>query len=454
MSKSELSRIEKTIQKHLTNFFGGRGDLHFMVGVSGGIDSMSMLYAFYRLGISVYVAHINYQKRGSASDEDARLVARMARQWSYDYSIIEVDPGEAEGKNFQQWARNRRYRIFEELAREQQADGIAVAHHRDDQIETILQKMFRGGGLVSWSGMQVWNGHLFRPLLDIPRDKIAQFAQKKDIPYRTDLSNLQSDFARNFLRNEWLTELSDFFPGWEQNVLRISTQARHYQQAIRWITDKITDDQGIKREAFHSLGTGLQKATVLFMLKQRNPDIRISRKNLGRLETVDQLSTGKGIQLTEQFSLMRDRTYYCILGDQPVSFPDTATLSKEQLEKAGCTLFGLSFKITGMEFCRDEKILCIDPDQISWPITLRHWQAGDRFQPLGMEGHQLISDHLTNRKVSAAQKKKALVIESFEETICAVIFPPIKKSVPIGTISEQVKYDTDTKRCLKIRYSE
>lgn len=453
MSKSELSQIEKIIQEQVTDSFGDEDELHFIVGVSGGIDSMSMLYAFYRLNISAYVVHVNYQKRGSASRKDARLVARMARQWNFECTIVEVNPEEVEGQNFQQWARERRYQLFEESAREQQAKGIAVAHNRDDQIETILQKMFRGGGLASWSAMQVWDGRLFRPLLNISRNNIATFAERNDIPYRTDASNLQSDFARNFLRNEWLANLSDFFPGWEQNVLRISKQAQHYEQAIRWIAGKMTNERGIDREAFHSLSPGLQKAVILFLLKQRNPGISISRHTLRQVETVDQLQTGKEIQLTEQLSLMRDRKYYCIVKMEPKPFSGT-TLGREKLEQTSYIEAGLSFEIASCEFYREKETLCMDTDKLSWPITLRYWKEGDSFQPLGMEGRQLVSDHLTNRKIPAAKKQKTLVVESFEETICAVIFPPIKNSASIGTISERVKYDAGTKRCLKIRYSE
>ncbi len=94
----------------------------------------------------------------------------------------------------------------------------------------------------------------------------------------------------------------------------------------------------------------------------------------------------------------------------------------------------------------------MDADKMSWPVTVRTWQSGDRFQPLGMKGHQKIADHLTDRKVSAAHKEKALVIESFEETICALIFVPIKKQLPPGTISEQVKCDARTNHCFEIKY--
>ncbi|SMO66948.1 tRNA lysidine(34) synthetase TilS [Fodinibius sediminis] len=452
MSKSELSRIEATIQNYLTDFFGDRETLHLIVGVSGGVDSMCLLYALHRLNISACAVHLNYQKRGEASRNDARLVERMARQWNFECRIIDVNPKDAEGQNFQEWARDRRYRLFDVMAEQQQADGIAVAHHRDDQIETILLKMFRGGGLASWSAMQVWDGRLFRPLLEFSREEITAYARREQIPYRTDVSNLESDFARNFLRNEWLESLSDFFPGWKKNILRISKQARQYDRALAWIADHISDGRGIEREAFHTLGEGLQKAVLLSLVKERNPDAYISRQSLAQVEALSGLQTGGKIQLTKNFSLIRDRNYYCILEEQPATMGEIE-LHKDKLEQDSFGGAGLTLALTSCDDLTDPDILCLDPDKMEWPLRLRRWKDGDRFQPLGMEGHQLVSDHLTNRKVPSAHKRKALVIESFEETICAVIFPPVKNGTSIGMISEQVKLDAGEARCLKIRYS-
>lgn len=449
MSKSELLPIESTVQKKLTKHFPEQNSPFFVVGVSGGMDSMSLLYIFKRLGISGLVVHINYQKRGEASDKDAELVEQMAFEWGFDCQTISVDPAEAKDQNFQQWARDLRYGIFRDLAEEHSADGIAVAHHEDDQIETILQKIFRGAGLTSWTGMDVWDGSVFRPFLGISRAQIEKYVEDKAVPYRTDESNLESDFARNFLRNEWLDRLTDFFPGWKQNVLRVNEQAGNYEKAMGWIARQITNEYGIGREAFHSLDQNVQKALVLYLLKQREPGIEISHESLQQIEDIEELQTGKAIQLTGRFSILRDRDHYCIVENDSDDFPPIS-LQLYQLENSS---FQKNTLLLSIEICDQpdfEKALYLDAEKISWPIKLRRWKSGDRLQPLGMEGHQQVSDHLTNRKVSAAKKDKALVVETFEEKICAVIFPPIKNQMPIGTIAEHVKCDSQTKHCLKI----
>lgn len=451
MSRSSLSPIEANVRAHLEEHFSGSADPRFVVAVSGGIDSMCLLHVFHRLNVPALVAHMNYQKRGEASDLDEKLVKRIASEWNFKCHTEKVNPENAKGENFQQWARDRRYEMFYKLREREQADGIALAHHEDDQVETILQKLFRGAGLSSWSGMDVWDGTIFRPLLNVSRGDIERYARDNEIPYRTDESNLKTDFARNLLRNEWLDKLNEFFPGWKRNVLQLSERAEHYEDSLRWIADKITDNTGIDREEFHGLETGLQKALILFLLKRRRPDIGVSRHSLSRVEELPELQTGKEVALTPEFSILRDRDRYIIQGRESESL-EPVRVQRDELESRQRQVGEALFAVERFEEPDFDRALYLDAGKLEWPITVRRWREGDRIQPLGMEGHQLVSDHLTNRKIRAAHKEKALVVQSFEETICAIIFPPIKNQSQPGTISEQVRCDSDTESCLKITY--
>lgn len=450
MSKSDLSLIETTVQKNVRRHFGNEAP-YFVIGVSGGIDSMCLLYVFKRLGISALVSHINYQKRGADSDKDQELAEQMAFEWGFDCHSVRVEPSDARGENFQQWARDFRYDFFQQLAKDEHAEGVAVAHHEDDQVETILQKIFRGAGLASWTAMDIWDGTLFRPLLNISRSQIEAYVEAHAIPYRTDASNLESDFARNLLRNEWLRKLSDFFPGWKQNVLRINRQAGNYEAAIDWIANNISDVEGIQKTAFHSLKPGVQKAVVLYLMKREDPSVQISQSSLQQLDELGKLQAGKKLQLSNRFSLLIDRNHYVISADEPEDF-EPVRLNRKQLESEPFTHKNLQLSIEIFEDPDFDDALYMDPQKIKWPITIRRWEAGDRFQPFGMKGHQAVSDHLTNRKISAAHKKQALVIESFDKSICAVIFPPIKNQIQVGTISDPVKCDRKTKYCLKTKH--
>ncbi len=451
MNKSDLLPIEKAVRENVQRHFSNVSNPKFVVAVSGGADSMCLLYILKKLGISALVSHINYQKRGADSENDAELVEQMSLEWGFECHTTTVDPPEGEGQNFQQWARDFRYDIFRQLAQEEDADGIAIAHHQNDQVETILQKMFRGAGLASWSGMQIWDGEVFRPLLNYSREQIEKYAEQNAIPFRTDESNLETNFARNFLRNEWLEQLSNFFPGWKTNVLRISDQADNYQHSLSWIADRLMDQHGIQRQAFHSLAPGVQKALILFLLKQEKPEVQISHHSLERVEELPNLQTGKEISITAGVSILRDREHYVIQGIQEEDFV-AVEIEADQIEGAPMKVGNLLLTKEKFESPDFKNALYLNADKLRWPITIRRWESGDIIQPFGMEGHQAVSDHLTNRKISAAYKKQALVIESFEETICAVIFPPIKNQTSPGTISEKMKCNSDTEYCLEIKY--
>lgn len=451
MSKSDLSPIEQTVQSVIQTYFDEKQTPKFVIGVSGGPDSMALLHVFYRLDVVAHVIHINYGKRGRESDKDADLVEHQSKKWNIDCQIIEADPAEADNKNFQQWARRIRYAAFEHKMEVLSADGIALAHHQDDQIETILQKQFRGAALESWSAMHEWNGHLLRPFLSITKKDILEYCQKFEIPYRTDASNLESDFARNFLRNKWLPQLEEFFPGWQRNVLRMADKAELHARALEWISVKITDQRSrIIRNELLEMDTNLLRAVILHMVRNIRPEIEISASALHELDELDTLQTGRQINLTKNFSLMRDRKFFKIVYEKPKSLV-VAKLTADELAEKPFRYNGITFKIHTVSNPDFETNLYLDVEKLDFPITLRRWNKGDRFRPFGMEGHQNVSEHLTNRKISAAEKKKALVIESFEETICAVIFPPIENRVPPGTISEEAKCDSDTQEYLIIK---
>src|SRR5699024_2054082 len=112
MNKSDLLSIKEIVARQIDKYFPERETVSFVIGVSGGIDSMSLLHILYKLETDLHVVHVNYQKRGLASDKDAELVEKTARKWGIDCEIITVDPNEAGGRNFQQWAREVRYNVF------------------------------------------------------------------------------------------------------------------------------------------------------------------------------------------------------------------------------------------------------------------------------------------------------------------------------------------------------
>lgn len=218
-----IANVRRTLQSEqlLT-----KGD-HVVVGVSGGVDSMVLLHLLHRccrtLHLILTVAHVNYRKRGLASDEDESLVVKTAEQWGCE--VVVERPRFSPRGNFQEKARDFRRDFFCRLAQKRGVACVVLAHHQDDQVETILLHLVRGAGPSGLTGMakrSFVDGTTFiRPLLDVSRDEIMKYARQYRIPYREDASNDDIRYRRNHIRHELLPELRKLNPRVAQAVAQL-----------------------------------------------------------------------------------------------------------------------------------------------------------------------------------------------------------------------------------------
>lgn len=410
---------------------------------------MAMLYLLHRFEIPAVVVHCNYQLRGEASDKDQKLVEDICIHWNIECVSLRFDSTEESNGNFQDWARERRYQAFRDIKKEYKADFILTAHHQDDQLETILQKILRGSGLSSWKGMNMLDDDLFRPLLNVSKEEIMGFVQDFNVPYRIDRTNEESTYARNFIRNHWFPDLNRLFPGWKQNLEKVIDRAEEFEAMTDLILNQTSEDGNkLKRSDFLKLPQKIKAAVLLRFLKKSTPNLEISHGFLENLANLTELQSGGKLQLSERFFIYRDREIFTVIdasNDEEIN----QEIEKNQLETS-LDILDWTFAVKSVPEYYSPEILHLDQKKLKYPLTLRRWKAGDSFQPFGMDGTQLVSDHLTNRKIPPSLKKKALVLESFDTTICAVIFPNYSNSAELGTISEKFRCTTATKKTLTI----
>ena len=410
------------------------GEERLVVGVSGGIDSMVLLHVMHSLGQPLVVAHVNYHRRGAESDADEVLVRKSAEMMGIPCYTRSVYYQNGNG-NFQDWARQERYQFFDELRDKTGAIGVATAHQKDDQVETILMKLLRGAGPLSWTGMDHWDGYYLRPLLDISRAVIQEYAREHEIPYREDASNLESDYARNFLRNEWTPELNERLPGWQQNILRLRDWSLQTAQALGMIEKQLETDSGNWNWThFCSFSEGLQTALIRYWIKKNHPgEFIVSHGNLSEMTHICRLQSGQYISIGAEIQIWRDRDRLIFKSAKKSrTKKEIYSLRKEDLLTGPRVIEFARFTLSD-DYPRDygNKLYC-RLDDLNWPLTIRPWKDGDRFQPLGMKGHQLVSDFLTNRKIPSHRKKEILVVVSFDQKVCAVIFPLLVDEAGLG----------------------
>lgn len=451
MSKFESSPVVTEFLRQNNTLFPDR-DLSVIAGVSGGPDSMSLLYILHRLDIQTIAVHCNYQMRGKYSEQDQQLVEKMCALWEIECVALRFNPDETGAENFQQWARKRRYQVFRDLLQQNNSDLILTAHHQDDQLETILQRILRGAGTSAWRGIQVLEDDLYRPLLRVPKSEIMKFVQQFNIPCRIDGSNEESTYARNFLRLNWFPHLERLFPGWRNNLLKVPERSREFSEMAEFILTSVADEKnGLKRKEFLSLSPALQRVTLHHWIQIEYSQTTLTAGAFSQLDDLKQLQTGKSLQLEEELFLTRERNRFILTKpDETESRFSEIRITRDEIRKGEAKgQLVLAIESGLKEF--KPHTLYLDPDTLIFPLSIREWLPGDKIQPLGMSGSQLVSDHLTNRKVEASLKKQAKVIESFDGRICAIIFPHLLEDGQIGTVAEPNKCTEATKQSLIIR---
>ena len=413
---------------------------------------MALLYLLHRYDVSTVAVHCNYALRGKASDKDQELVEQICSHWGIDIASFKFDPNDRSSGNFQDWARQIRYDAYEGVRKDHGSEFILTAHHRDDQVETILQKILRGSGISAWQGMKIRNGVLFRPLLRLPKSEIMKFVEEFNVPYRIDRSNEESTYARNFIRNNWFPDLDKLFPGWKDNVTRLTDKAKEHEALCDEILGQIhAGKMKIDRNGFLELNSITAPAILLHFLKKEIGITDVSRSFLTDLEKLGDLDTGKKVSVSEKYSILRDRGYFVIQNEETgEKAPNEMVIFRREISSEPIRFDGFSISLETPPVAFSEKKLHLDVEAVTFPLKVRRWKPGDVLQPFGMDGSQLVSDHLTNRKIPAAVKEAARVLEDSAERIVAVLYPSFKERERAGTISEKVRCGDTTQTILTI----
>lgn len=206
-------------------------DDKIIIGVSGGPDSVSLLHLLYslrkELNLKLIVAHVNYKSRGKDSDRDERYVRGLAKKFGLKIYVKRLASKikKYRKENIEEKFREIRYSFFDKVLKKERADKIAVAHTKDDQVETIIMFFLRGAGLRGLSGMEILRGKIIRPLLLTSRDEILKYLKQHKLKYRKDITNEDITFTRNKIRHKLIPYLESEFNPNLKNTLILAAKA-------------------------------------------------------------------------------------------------------------------------------------------------------------------------------------------------------------------------------------
>lgn len=239
------------LKNNTENHLFAPGDT-IIVGVSGGADSLCLLHLLVQLqgewNLTLIVAHANYGVR-KAAQRDQELVAKFAKKHNLPLRVKKVHFTPARKKNFEEWARNERYKFFAKLAAQYKAQHVAVAHNKNDQAETVLMHFVRGAGLPGWSGMRMQEGKLIRPLLPFTRQEILAELRRAKIRYATDATNRDRTYLRNRLRHQLLPLLEKSYnPNIVETLVRVSQNATQIQAFLTMAAQEFIAKHAVRRK--------------------------------------------------------------------------------------------------------------------------------------------------------------------------------------------------------------
>lgn len=396
-------------------------DDRVIVGLSGGMDSMTLIDVLLSLGYNCMAVHCNFHLRGEESERDAAFVEQWCESAKVGLVSVDFDTYRyaAEHKiSIEMAARELRYKWFEDIRKEHHADAIAVAHHRDDLAETVLLNLIRGTGIRGLSGISPKNNSIVRPLLGVSRDEIEAYVEERKLPFIFDSSNSDDAFVRNFLRLNVIPLLEKINPSVKNSIYRT---AQHVGEA-RKIYDFYVENQ--KKAIFtdnridiDKLKTTLSPATMLFEI------LSPFGFNASVIEDICQCldSIPGKVFYSNDYRLIKDRKDLILdkISDENLSQREYA-IDKVSQEITDPIRLKISFLSGNITINKDARFLYADADKLSFPLTLRKWQPGDWFIPFGMKGRKKLSDFFTDRKFSLPDKENAWVLTSDEDIVWVV----------------------------------
>lgn len=415
-------RISATIQ---SNSLLSAAD-KVIVGLSGGADSIALLTVMTSLGYNCVAAHCNFGLRGEESERDMLHSQSLCRKLNVKLFIKRFDLKKRchdTGESIEMACRELRYRWFDELLASEHANAVAVGHHREDNVETILLNLFRGTGISGLCGIRYKRDYIIRPLLDVCRDDIEAYLSEKKLDFIVDSSNLSCDYSRNRIRNLIVPEILRSFPMAEDAILATSRNLNAaltvYNDAIEFYRQTYVNDEGSINVLSMQRALGISKAeTVLFeLLKTKGINFTISRNIIN---SASQSGLTFGTKNGELLRLDRGVLYY---DNQPsAEGEDCICVNISESIK-----YPVSIRVTRHDKAefnpeRNPSVVYLDitalENEHSW--ALRRWKTGDRIKPFGMKGSKLISDIFTDAKFNARQKSQIWILTCDDEPVWIV----------------------------------
>lgn len=452
-----ITKIKKTIRKYSLIERGER----ILVALSGGADSNALLSILHclsvELGLKLFPAHFHHGQRGREADEDEAFCRELAQKYNLILKAGKINrPDVPRGMSPEDYFRRKRYAFLDRVASEYGAGKIALGHNLDDQAETVLLNMLRGGGQAGLRGiLPVRDDKYIRPLIEVSRQEITEYLNKEGIGYRQDSSNTSDVYLRNRIRHELIPFLKEKYnPSIEKTLSRMARVFRRDEEYFKVLIEEILSSAHIKKttesvsvgvDYFKGLPPAIAYRLVKTLLEGMTP--AGGGFSFAHIESVFRLiavgATGKSISLPN--SLVAQKNYGLVVisrlteegnpdYEYVVTIPDRVIIKERRI------ILSVKRHLSQeMDFGAGGRVF-VDADKISGRLVVRNRRKGDRITPLGMDGTQKVKKLFIDRKIPRSERDRIALLVDDESVVW------IENMYP----SDRVKITPETKNVVSL----
>ena len=419
------SKVERYIEKYKLL----KSSELYLVALSGGADSVALLLLLKNAHFNVHAAHCNFHLRGEESDRDEAFCVELCKGLGVELHRAHFDTreyAELHKVSIEMAARELRYKWFEQLREDIGAAGICVAHHRDDSVETVLLNLVRGTGLRGLTGIQPRNGHILRPLLCVSRAEIEAFLAEKGQKYVTDSTNLKADVQRNIVRLEVLPLLRKLNPAVAENIQRTAEYLSEAQQVLNVAIARFNDSNVLNISDIETYGSS-EYLTFEWLKKYGFIGDQVRQ--------ILDADCGGMVHSEQGYDVLKDRGRLIV---EPTLDP----FNPMRIPEEGTYVLGenmrLSVRKKPVYVSKEPNIATLDAAKVRFPLTVRRVEEGDWMQPYGMKGRKLLSDLMTDLKMTVFEKRRQLVVVDSQGVIVWAIGLRIADFVAVSDVTKTV----------------
>ena len=432
------------LKAHIKINFNYLQNKNILVGLSGGLDSIVLAYVLNKLEYKITLAHVNFNLRGAESDKDEDFVKNWAKENKLKLHTISFDTESYAKKNkvsIEMAARDLRYNWFYSLLKEENLDYIAVAHHLNDNIETVLLNLSRGTGIAGITGMKDIYNKTIRPLLTISRYEIEQFAEKEKLAWREDLSNKDISFRRNLIRHKLMPVFQELNPSFTESFKRNISNFKDTEEVNNEFLSNVDYSFWIEKES--EIRINIKKLSNIkgykIILREKLLPFRYNDIS----DILDSFNSVSGkIFHSKTHRIVKDRDDLILTKTHTKDYKIKESYSIDKDVKHVITPISLNLSIiNNNEDISSREIAQLDLSKLKFPLKIRKWENGDFFYPLGMKGKKKMSKYFKDEKYSLVDKENQWLLTSNNNIVWV-----------IGKrLDDRFKVSTNTKEILKIK---